>query len=724
MISPDTPVSELPGIGPVRRAAFEKLGIFCAKDLIMHFPRGYQHRGDVKMLSEADFGVNTAFILTVGTIPRTETISRQKRMSITRFNAFDESGKVSVVFFNRPYLSRDRVFEVGSSYRFYGKVTKYNNRLTLNSPIFEPYKKGVPLPEFVPIYPLTAGIKQKFTASCIEGVISAFERYPGLYEPIPEYIRRKAGICGFIEAARAIHFPGSYEDIEKGRRYFVFSELLNFALCIEAIKSENTSLKYNVAEFADTERLADEFASTLSFVLTGAQKRAIADISADLSSGNRMDRLVYGDVGSGKTVCAVAAAYIAAKNGWQTAFLVPTEVLAAQHYSNIEPMLAKIGIKTALLTGSVKPSQKKLIYQGLEGGDIDVCIGTHALLSEGVGFRRLGLTITDEQHRFGVRQRSMLTQQTLHDISPHILVMSATPIPRTLALIIYGDLKSSAIDELPPGRQKIDTFVVNSGYHERLIAFIKKLTAEGQQVYVICPAVGTLSEELSDEDLVGGEIIPFPEITDSSQDGSVEIKSAVKYGQTLREELPELKVGILHGKMSSSEKERVMNSFAAGETQVLVATTVIEVGIDVPNATLMIIENAERFGLSQLHQLRGRVGRGKQKSYCVLVSDTKSETAVRRLSIMKETNDGFKIAETDLSMRGPGEFLPRRDGSAMQHGVSDFGITMSTDTETLNLAMDLARELLAYDPKLENPENKLLGKEIQHKLNSNIAALN
>ncbi|NLB15824.1 MAG: ATP-dependent DNA helicase RecG [Clostridiales bacterium] len=724
MINPDTPISELPGIGPVRRAAFEKLGIFCAKDLIMHFPRGYQHRGDVKMLSDTGLGENSAFILTVGTIPRTETISRQKRMSITRFNAFDESGKVSVVFFNRPYLSRDRVFEVGERYRFYGKLTKYNNKLTLNSPIFEPYKEGVPLPAFVPIYPLTAGLKQKFTASCIEGVITAFERNPDIYEPISEGIRRKTGICGFIEAARAIHFPESYEDIDKGRRYFVFSELLKFALCIESIKSENTSFSYNIAEFTDTERLADEFTSALNFTLTGAQKRAIADISADLSSGSRMDRLIYGDVGSGKTICAVAAAYLAAKNGWQTAFLVPTEVLAAQHYANIEPMLAKAGIKTALLTGSVKPSQKKIIYQDLENGEIDVCIGTHALLSEGVGFRRLGLTITDEQHRFGVRQRSTLTQQTLHEISPHILVMSATPIPRTLALIIYGDLKSSAIDELPPGRKKIDTFVVNSGYHERLIAFIKKLTDEGQQVYVICPAVGALAEELSEDDLVGGEIIPFPDSADSPRDGTGEIKSAIKYGQTLREELPELKIGILHGKMSSSEKESVMDSFAAGETQLLVATTVIEVGIDVPNATLMIVENAERFGLSQLHQLRGRVGRGKQKSYCVLVSDTKSETAVRRLSIMKETNDGFKIAETDLSMRGPGEFLPRRDGGAMQHGVSDFGITMSTDTETLNLAMDIARELLSYDPKLERPENKLLGKEIQHKLNSNIAALN
>lgn len=724
MLSPDTPISELQGIGPVRRAAFEKLGIFIAKDLIMHFPRGYQHRGDVKKLSEAQFEKNSAFILTVGTIPRTETISRQKRMSLTKFNAFDESGKVSVVFFNRPYLSRDRIFEVGSRYRFYGKLTKYNNRLTLNSPIFEPYKEGVPLPEFVPIYPLTAGLKQKFTASCIEGVISSFERNPILYETIPEYIRRKAGICSFIEAARAIHFPKSYEDIEKGRRYFVFSELLSFALCIEAIKTDNRNFEHNVAVFKKTKRLADEFASSLSFTLTGAQKKAISDISADLSSGNRMDRLIYGDVGSGKTVCAVAAAYMAAKNGWQTAFLVPTEVLAAQHYSNIEPMLTKAGIKTALLTGSVKPSHKKIIYHGIESGDIDVCIGTHALLSEGVGFRRLGLTITDEQHRFGVRQRSTLTQQTLHDISPHILVMSATPIPRTLALIIYGDLKSSAIDELPPGRQKIDTFVVNSGYHERLISFIKKLTAEGQQVYVICPAVGTLTDELSEEDLVGGDIIPFPESIDSPRDGLGELKSAVRYGQTLQEELPELKIGILHGKMSSAEKDRVMSSFASGETQVLVATTVIEVGIDVPNATLMIIENAERFGLSQLHQLRGRVGRGKLKSYCVLVSDTKSETAVRRLNIMKETNDGFKIAETDLNMRGPGEFLPRRDGSAMQHGISDFGLTLSTDTETLYLAMDLARDLLAYDPKLEKPENKLLGKEIQHKLNSNIAALN
>ena len=720
MIRRDTEITSLPGIGSVRAAAFAKLGVFTAGDLVRHLPRGYQRRGDIRAVKDAAPGETCAFLLTIGTQPTVRTMPGRGRMTITRFSAYDESGKIDISYFNQPY--RAKSFTLGDTFRFWGKIELYNGRRQLANPVCEPYTEGVPLPEFVPVYSLAQGLTQKLVASSIDGVLSAFERDGSYGQIVPDAVRAKYSLPDRLTALRKVHFPESYEDIEAGRRYLIFEELLRFSLCVSLSRS-GSGAGTPAPVMEDAAGLADMFRMSLPFSPTGAQDRAIADIASDMSSGRRMDRLICGDVGSGKTLCAEAAAYIAAKNGYQTAFLAPTEVLANQHFRNLSAVFAPLGVRVGLLTGSTKAAERKALLAALRSGEIDVCVGTHALLSEGVDFARLGLAVTDEQHRFGVRQRTMLSSADGGE-PPHILVMSATPIPRTLALMLYGDLRASMIDELPPGRQKIDTFVVNSGYHERLLAFIRKLTSAGQQVYVICPAVGSLEKELSEEDRVTGRLMEFSELMGGDAAGGG-LKSAVEYGKQLQKELPELSVGILHGRMRPADKDRVMSAFAAGEISVLVSTTVIEVGIDVPNATLMIIENAERFGLSQLHQLRGRVGRGSAKSYCVLVSDAESDQAVKRLSVMKQTNDGFKIAETDLQMRGPGEFFPAPDGNAMQHGALDLGIaSLCDDTELLRSASETAGELLEDDPKLEKPENALLAESVSDALKGAYDALN
>ncbi|MBQ7720434.1 MAG: ATP-dependent DNA helicase RecG [Clostridia bacterium] len=717
MINRDTGITSLPGIGEVRAAAFARLGIFTAGDLVRHYPRGYQRRGDIRAVRDAVPGEPCAFLLTVGTAPTVRTMPGRGRMTITKFSAYDESGKIEISYFNQPY--RAKSFNLGDTFRFWGKIEIFSGRRQLANPISEPYTEGVPLPEFVPVYSLSEGLTQKLMASSVDGVLAAFARDPGYKDPVPPEIREKYDLCDRLTALRRIHFPGSYEDIESGRRTLVFDELLRFSLCI-SLSGKGSSVS-PAAVMEDADELAGMFCMSLPFSPTGAQRRAIADIAKDMASGRRMDRLVCGDVGSGKTLCAEAAAFIAAKNGFQTAFLAPTEVLAAQHYRNLTKVFEPLGVRVGLLTGSTKAAERRKLLEELRSGEIDVLTGTHALLSEGVDFARLGLAVTDEQHRFGVRQRTMLSSGG-DGLPPHILVMSATPIPRTLALMLYGDLKASMIDELPPGRQKIDTYAVGSGYHERLIAFIRRRVGEGRQVYVICPAVGSLEKEIKDDERVTGQLL---DLSDLGGDSGIKLKSAVEYGKQLKKELPELSVGILHGKMKPQEKDKVMRAFAGGEISVLVSTTVIEVGVDVPNASLIIIENAERFGLSQLHQLRGRVGRGSAKSYCVLVSDAESEQAKKRLSIMKETNDGFKIAETDLQMRGPGEFFPAPDGSAMQHGALDLGLaSLCDDTGLLEAASEAAKSLLADDPRLEKPENAALAGSVSEALKGAYDALN
>ncbi|MFA6948150.1 MAG: ATP-dependent DNA helicase RecG, partial [Eubacteriales bacterium] len=512
--------------------------------------------------------------------------------------------------------------------------------------------------------------------------------------PIPDDIIERNGLCPYAEALRSIHFPADMTSLERAKDYFIFEELYLFSAAV-ALSGGDKTANDGSAPHIDINTPAEDFYRALPFTLTEAQKRACGEILSDMSSGGTMKRLVSGDVGSGKTVCAAAAVYFSAVNGFQSAMMAPTEILASQHYADLSPLLDKFGIKSALLTGASTPAQKKRIYAGLADGSVMFCVGTHALLSEGVRFEHLGLAVTDEQHRFGVRQRNLLARD-----NPHVLVMSATPIPRTLAMILYGDLSVSAIDELPPGRQKVDTFVVGESYRARLNAFIEKQVREGHSVYIVCPSVEGVEDKDGDKDahLPEGEIFS---LFDDTADSSLPLKNTRDYADTLRSALPDIKIGVLHGRMKNAEKDAVMQSFADGSIQVLVSTTVIEVGVNVPNATLMIVENAERFGLSQLHQLRGRVGRGEAKSYCVLVSDSQTETARSRLAVMKNNSNGFDIAKYDLEQRGPGDFFPK-NGDARQHGALGLRLASLCDNmDTLTRASECARQTIAEDPSLE-----------------------
>lgn len=688
MLTFKSPVKNLPGVGEARARQLAKLGITDAGGLLRHFPRAYQHRGNVRLLSEVPDGEVASFILTVRTQPTTKMI--KNRMTITKFTAFDDSRTAVVVFFNQRYIGD--IFGVGATFRFWGKLTYDRGTPTLVSPAFEQVREDKPLPEFVPIYRLTQGLTQKYLGSLTRAALEKLsdDAFPRL---LPERAHEELGLCSPEQAYRFIHFPQNYGELERGRGYFVFEELYVFALGMTQARSERPTGGAPKLEQVDPR----EFLSALPFELTGAQKRVINEIYADMTSPTRrpMARLVSGDVGSGKTVCAAAAVYFTVKNGYQASLMAPTEILAAQHYADLSKLFSRMGITVALLTGSTKAAEKKAIKDGLASGTIDFVVGTHALLTDDVEFKNPALVITDEQHRFGVMQRAKLASKG-QDL--HVLVMSATPIPRTLAMIIYGDLDISMVDELPPGRQKVGTFVVDESYRERLNGFIAKNVAEGGQVYIVCPAIeGQDDEEFSDDELGDGLVIGEGGVVGFDFDGTGEseggkkLKSAVKYAETLqREVFPNLRVGLIHGKMRPAEKDAVMREFAAGNIDILVSTTVIEVGINVPNASLMIVENAERFGLAQLHQLRGRVGRGTRKSYCILVSDSKNELSQKRLQVLRETADGYKVSQADLDLRGPGDFFPRGD-ALRQHGELQFKFaSLCGDMELLKSAFELA----------------------------------
>lgn len=699
-ITPKTPVRRLPGIGDKRAALFARLSITDAGSLLYHFPRGYQHRGDVRPLAETADGEVCAFILTVSTQPRNAVL--RNRMTITKFSAFDDSGKCNITFFNQNFIKS--VFTVGAVFRFWGKLTVNGTLRDLNSPQYEPVTEGVLLPEFKALYPLTEGLTQYIISTLIDNVLSHMtgDMIP---EIIPPAVREKYGLCTASYAFGAVHRPDSFDTLNRGRDYFIFEELYVFAL---AVTSSKKTLRQGTApKMTLPANRYEEFCSAIPFSLTGAQRRSVDEIYADLASGVPMNRMLSGDVGSGKTICAAAAVFCAAECGYQSALMAPTEILAYQHYGDLCPLFEKFGIKTALLTGSTKPSEKRAIYEALSSGKIDFVVGTHAIISGGVGFSRLGLVITDEQHRFGVAQRAALSgkggDKTVYT-TVHTLVMSATPIPRSLALVLYGDLDISVLDELPPGRQQIDTFIVDESYRSRLDAFIRRHTDAGNQVYVVCPFV-----EASEDNTEDGEVVKFGYNYDAEAvaNSSLPLKNAVDTAARLQNTFPDLSVGYVHGRLKAAEKERVMREFTENKIQVLVSTTVIEVGVNVPNATLMIIENAERFGLSQLHQLRGRVGRGRVKSYCILVTDTKNETSLARLAVMRETNNGYKIAERDLELRGPGDFFPQRSGEARQHGGFRFRLASLCDNmKMLKNAFCAAASVISDDPHFDAPENK------------------
>ena len=700
-LTSSTPVSELNGVGKVRASQLQKLGINTVGDLIYFFPRAYEKRGDVRPLSEFDPEKQCAYILTVATEVKTANIRRG--LSLSKFRAFDESGSIEITFFNSPYVKD--VFHIGSTFRFWGKVTVQKSKLQMANPKYEPYVEFMPLADFVPIYPLTDGLSSKQIDKLIKSAIN--DILPEIIDPIPDNIRIANSLPTLTFAIKNAHFPESSEALFKAQKRLAFDEMLYFGLGISMSakqKSRGEGIKISPRSLAP---LTDQ----LPYELTGAQKSAINDVYRDMVIGvdgkiSPMARIIVGDVGCGKTICATASAYIVAKSGYQTALMVPTEILARQHYEELSRTLGNHGIKVELLLGSTTQKEKRRIKSALAEGNIDVIVGTHALLTDNVEFSRLALVITDEQHRFGVKQRARLKEKSEE---AHMLVMSATPIPRTLALTMYGDLDISRITEMPSGRQRVDTFVVDESYRHRLNDFISKQVSLGGQCYIVCPAIEKQDDEGYICDHSTGEVI---------SEGSLNLKTAVDLCQELQKALPSITFDVLHGRMKSAEKDAVMSRFASGETKVLVSTTVIEVGVNVPNACLMIIENAERFGLSQLHQLRGRVGRGKRKSYCVLVSDINSPRSKERLEVMRTTYNGFEIAEKDLMFRGPGDFFSSvSDDNLRQSGGFEFKFaSMCDSTELLSTAFSVAKSIVDTDPNLELEVHSELKKEIDRRI--------
>ena len=654
------PICKLSGIGKAREKLFASLGIETIYDLLSHFPRSYEDRTRLVPICELEVDTPACFKAIVSSSPRTSHI--RQGLDLTKLIVADETAKLNLTFFNQKYAAEN--LRYGEEYYFYGTVTGDYIGYNMTNPVFETVDKpGVLTRRIMPIYPLTAGVNNNLISRTVAQALAACA--DSLPELLPAAIRQKYRLCDVKFAYRNIHDPDSFEALEQARNRLIFEEFFVFSAGLSLMRAKRT-----VTARAPFRQLdLTEFYQALPFPLTGAQRRAVDDILHDFAGGGVMNRLLQGDVGSGKTVVAAAAAYCAAKNGVQTALMVPTEILAEQHVRSLEPLMTKLGVRTTLLTGSMTSAQKKNARAALAAHEIDFIIGTHALIAEATEFSELGFVIADEQHRFGVAQRAALADK---GDDPHLLVMSATPIPRTLALILYGDLDISVIDELPPGRQTIDTFLVNESMRTRINAFIRKQVAEGHQCYIVCPAI----EETED---------------------TASMKSAEMWAEALQKSVfPDLRVALVHGRMKGPEKDAVMGDFARGDYDILVATTVIEVGVDVPNATLMVIENADRFGLSQLHQLRGRVGRGTAKSYCVMFSSNKSPETNARLKALCKTNDGFKISEEDLALRGPGDFFGQR-----QSGLPTFKVgSLSMDMATLKHAQDAAADFL----KTENSE--------------------
>ncbi|MBE6661128.1 MAG: ATP-dependent DNA helicase RecG [Ruminococcaceae bacterium] len=690
-------VSTLYGVGKARETAYARLGVRTVGELLEHYPRSYENRGDVKLLETAPADAKCAVVLTVATQPRVSMIRRG--MSLLKFRAYDDSGSCEITFFNQNYHKDS--FPLGATFRFYGKVERVGKRFAMSSPAFEeiaPDGDASDLAPLFPVYPLTEGLSQKQIATNIAMALRL--AHPVMEDPLPAEWRVKRALCTLPYAMRQIHAPESMEALAIAKKRLIYDEFLMFALGLAASRSR---VKQQSAPQCDRGDLAP-LTALLPYELTGAQKRAIDEIKEDMAKNVPMSRMVVGDVGCGKTICAAAAMLFAVQSGYQAALMAPTEILARQHASELSELFSKLGIRCALLIGATTAAQKKKIKSALSDPDpatrLDVVIGTQALLSDGVEFSAPGLVVTDEQHRFGVGQRATLSERSHFT---HLLVMSATPIPRSLALGLYGDLDISRIDEMPPGRQVVETVVVDDSYRARLDGFIDKQVSEGGQVYVVCPAIE------QDEEIEAGELA----LRDVAFDGlsplndhaeGIPLKSAVKYAEELAERLPHIGVACLHGKMKPAEKDAIMQRFVSGEVQVLVSTTVIEVGVNVPSATLMIIENAERFGLSQLHQLRGRVGRGKRKSYCVLVKGAPrcGEVAEKRLATMKHQHDGFEIARQDLMQRGPGDFLRgNAESSIRQSGGIRFRLAdQCEDGDFMQAAFDDARELLETDAQL------------------------
>ena len=654
-----TDVRYVKGIGEQRAKALAKLGIHTLRDLISWFPRRYEDRTETRRIADLIPGETACAAAMVAAAPTVAHV--RKGLDLVKLRAVDETGALDVTFFNQSWLKNS--LRAGETYVFCGKAEGSLFRRRMTNPVVEPEGRREATGRIVPVYPLTAGVSQLILSRSVrQGLDACADILP---DALPDEIRMEHQLCRVGYAYENIHFPENAEALDLARRRLAFEELFLFTLGLRRLRQRRETVEVDPFRPVDM----GVFYQALPFSLTEAQRRCIDEALGDMVSGRPMNRLCQGDVGSGKTMVAAACAYFCVKNGRQAALMAPTEILARQHYEGLRPLLEPLGVRCALLTGSSTAKEKKALAAGLAAGEIDFMVGTHALITGGLEYRSLGLVVTDEQHRFGVGQRAALAGKGDH---PHTLVMSATPIPRTLALILYGDLDVSVIDQLPPGRRPVQTSLVDSSYHPRIYNFLRKLVGEGRQVYIVCPAVS------------------------ESEDGD-DRKAVTEYAAQLqREVFPDLRVAYVHGKMKPKEKDAVMSAFAARETDILVSTTVIEVGVDVPNAAVMVVENAERFGLSQLHQLRGRVGRGAWQSYCVLVSDNQNEETRQRLKVMTKTADGFKIAEEDLRLRGPGDFFGQR-----QHGLPGLRVAdIGCGTQLLREAQGAAEALLERDPEL------------------------
>ena len=731
----NTPLTALPGVGPARARSLEKLGLRTVGDLLCYYPRDYEDRTKRYAIAQAPADTPVCVSAMVAETPRLSRI--RKGLELTRVKVVDGSAAMTLTFFNQSYV-RDALVP-GQEYIFYGRVEGDRGGRQMTNPVFEREDRARFTGRILPVYPLTAGVSNNLLAGLAQRAVE--ECACQVAETLPADLLEAHDLAPAEFSCRSIHFPQDFDALARAKRRLVFEELFTLSAGLALLRQRRSGGEGPAFPACDPA----DFYALLPFAPTEAQRRTISECAADLTSGRPMNRLVQGDVGSGKTAVAAACAWMAFRSGWQAAMMAPTEILAEQHCRSLSALLAPAGMRVGLLTGSMRAGEKKRVYAALEAGEIDFVVGTHALLSGPVAFRRLGLVVADEQHRFGVEQRAALAAKANtpdcppeagrrlcgegrgdsvppaangtdgvptaacrcgeveqraalaakgeKKIRPHVLVMSATPIPRTLALIIYGDLDVSVIDQLPPGRLPVKTVLVGESKRQRMYGFVREQIRQGRQAYIVCPAIETDPES-----------------------AAADLKRVVEYAEGLQKQVfPDLRVGLVHGRMKAKDKDAAMAAFARGETHILVSTTVVEVGVDVANATLMIVENADRYGLSQLHQLRGRVGRGEHQSWCVLVSDNRSPETRARLKVLVDTADGFRIAEEDLKLRGPGDFFGRR-----QHGLPALRMAdLNTDTRVLKEARDAAAALLSADPDLSRPEYRPLLEKVRRLFQEN-----